>query len=235
MLSYETWVNEIHEFDPDNPTKGALPVLKWAYETYGDDLVYACSFGIEGSVLVDLVHQVKADAQIVFLDTQLHFKETYEVIEAAKKKYPALRIKLKTPALTLEEQAGKHGEELWKVNPNQCCSIRKVIPLEEELNGVKAWLSGLRREQSPTRQNTQYVNRDERFKSIKICPLIHWTWKDIWRYAHKHDLPYNKLHDNGYPSIGCAPCTNAVLNADDLRSGRWSGTGKLECGLHQSP
>ncbi|WP_137789419.1 phosphoadenylyl-sulfate reductase [Bacillus sp. E(2018)] len=234
MLTYETWDEKTRDFDSQNPTKGALHALKWAYETYEDDLVYACSFGIEGSVLVDLVHQVKPHAQIVFLDTHLHFLETYEVIEEAKKRYPSLRIKLKAPALSLEEQASKHGEELWKLNPNQCCTIRKVIPLEEELNGVTAWLSGLRREQSPTRQNTQFVNRDERFKSIKICPLIHWTWKDIWRYAHKHDLPYNKLHDNGYPSIGCEPCTQAALNADDLRSGRWSGLGKLECGLHQS-
>jgi phosphoadenosine phosphosulfate reductase len=234
LLTYETWDEKTRDFDSENPTKGALHALKWAYETYEDDLVYACSFGIEGSVLVDLVHQVKPDAQIVFLDTHLHFLETYEVIEEAKKRYPSLRIKLKTPALSLEEQASKHGEELWKLNPNQCCTIRKVIPLEEELNGVTAWLSGLRREQSPTRQNTQFVNRDGRFKSIKICPLIHWTWKDIWRYAHKHDLPYNKLHDEGYPSIGCEPCTQAAVNADDLRAGRWSGTGKLECGLHEN-
>lgn len=233
MLTYETWDHKIREFNSDNPTKGALDVLKWAYETYGDELVYACSFGIEGSVLVDLVSQVKPDAQVVFLDTQLHFQETYEVIEAAKKRYPSLRIKQKTPALTLEEQARKHGEELWRVNSNQCCSIRKIIPLEEELGCVKAWLSGLRREQSPTRQNTQFINKDERFQSIKICPLIHWTWKDIWRYAHKHNLPYNILHDNGYPSIGCEPCTQAAINPDDLRSGRWSGTGKLECGLHE--
>ncbi|MFG6495062.1 phosphoadenylyl-sulfate reductase [Fictibacillus sp. UD] len=234
MLTYETWEEKTQDFDSDNSTKGALHVLKWAYETYDEELVYACSFGIEGSVLVDLVNQVKPDAQIVFLDTHLHFQETYEVIEAAKKRYPSLRIKLKAPALSLEEQANKHGDELWKLNPNQCCNIRKVIPLEEELHGITAWLSGLRREQSPTRQNTQFVNRDRRFKSIKICPLIHWTWKDIWRYAHKNDLPYNKLHDNGYPSIGCEPCTQAALNAGDLRSGRWSGLGKLECGLHQN-
>jgi phosphoadenosine phosphosulfate reductase len=233
LLTYETWEDEDREFDSDNPTKGALNVLNWAYEKYADELVYACSFGIEGSVLVDLASQVKPDAQIVFLDTQLHFQETYDVIEAVKKRYPSLRIKLKRAALSLEDQALEHGEELWRINSNQCCRLRKVIPLEEELNGVKAWLSGLRREQSPTRKDTQFINRDERFKSIKICPLIHWTWKDIWRYAHKHNLPYNNLHDNGYPSIGCAPCTKAVINADDFRSGRWSGTGKLECGLHE--
>ncbi|MBH0168018.1 phosphoadenylyl-sulfate reductase [Fictibacillus sp. 18YEL24] len=234
LLTYATWNEKLPDFNHDNSTKGALDVLEWAYGTYGEDLVYACSFGIEGSVLVDLVSQVKPDAQIVFLDTNLHFQETYDVIEAAKKRYPSLRIKLKTPALTLEEQAKKHSDALWNVDSNLCCTIRKVIPLEEELKGVKAWLSGLRKEQSVARSNTEFVNRDERFKSIKICPLIHWTWKDIWRYAHKHDLPYNKLHDNGYPSIGCAPCTQAAINADDLRSGRWSGTGKLECGLHEN-
>jgi phosphoadenosine phosphosulfate reductase len=236
LITYDTWNNHEHnyEFEIENETKGALDVLKWAYQQYGDELVYACSFGIEGSVLIDLVHQVNPNAKISFLDTHLHFQETYQVIEDVKRKYPTLQIKLKQPSLSVEEQVGQYGEKLWSTDPNQCCMLRKVIPLEEELSGVKAWLSGLRREQSPTRKHVQFVNKDERFQSVKICPLIHWTWKEIWRYAHKNNLPYNKLHDNGYPSIGCAPCTKAVLDINDLRSGRWSGHEKLECGLHQA-
>lgn len=236
MLRFSTWEEQEQAvsfpvFSADSPTKGALEVLQWAYGHYGEELVYACSFGIEGSVLVDLISQVKPDARVVFLDTELHFQETYEVIEKVKKRYPQLRIEMKKPDLTLLEQAKKHGDELWKRNPNLCCQIRKVAPLEETLSGASAWLSGLRREQSATRKDVQYINKDNRFKSVKICPLIHWTWKEIWRYAHKNNLPYNILHDQGYPSIGCQPCT---LPADgDGRSGRWSGQGKTECGLHQ--
>ncbi|MGJ7919809.1 phosphoadenylyl-sulfate reductase [Neobacillus sp. LXY-4] len=217
----------------DEQTKGALNVLNWAYNHYLDDeLVYACSFGIEGMVLIDLISKVNDTAKIVFLDTDLHFEETYKLIDEVKKRYPNLRIELKKPNLTLEQQAAEYGDELWKREPNKCCEIRKVIPLNEVLSGTTAWLSGLRREQSETRKNTNYFNKDNKFKSIKICPLIHWTWKDIWRYAHKNGLPYNILHDNGYPSIGCKPCTQPAFNAEDLRSGRWTGSGKTECGLH---
>ncbi len=233
-LTFNNFENyaQIDIFEEDE-TKGALNVLKWAYDHYEDDeLVYACSFGIEGIVLIDLIAKVKDSAKIVFLDTDLHFDETYKLINEVKQKYPHLRIELKKPSLTLEEQAAQFGDELWKSEPNKCCEIRKVIPLNSVLSGTTAWLSGLRREQSETRKNTNFFNQDNKFKSIKICPLIHWTWKDIWRYAHKNGLPYNVLHDNGYPSIGCKPCTAPAFNAEDLRSGRWTGTGKIECGLH---
>ncbi|HZG11823.1 phosphoadenylyl-sulfate reductase [Kurthia gibsonii] len=219
-------------FSKDTDTKGALEVLEWAYETYGDKLVYACSFGIEGIVLIHLIAQVKPDAKIVFLDTDLHFKETYETIERTKERYPTLQIELKKPTLTLEEQANEYGDELWKTAPNQCCNIRKIEPLQEVLQASDAWISGLRREQSETRAKTEFVNDDPRFKSTKICPLIHWTWKDVWRYVSKYDLPYNILHDQGYPSIGCEKCTVPAFTMDDLRSGRWQGKGKTECGLH---
>lgn len=232
MLTYSTWQQPELEIELDETYKGALDVLKWAYEHYGEEIVYACSFGIEGIVLIDLISKVKPDAKIVFLDTDVHFKETYETIERVKAKYPQLRIEMKKPSLTLEEQAEKFGPALWEREPNQCCNIRKLVPLNETLSGAKAWISGLRREQSPTRANVEFVNLDKRFESIKVCPLIHWTWKDVWRYVSKHDLPYNPLHDKGYPSIGCETCTKPAFTMDDLRSGRWTGQGKTECGLH---
>jgi len=234
QLTYQTFDQySIPDFPTDDETKGALSVLNWAYSHYsGDELVYACSFGIEGIVLIDLISKVKKNAKLVFLDTGLHFPETYQLIEEIKQKYPQLQIEMKQPALTLQEQTEKYGDELWKSSPNKCCEIRKVLPLNEVLSAATAWLSGLRREQGPTRANTEFLNKDRKFKSIKICPLIHWTWKDVWRYVHKHQLPYNILHDKGYPSIGCAPCTSPAWNEEDLRSGRWAGTGKTECGLH---
>jgi len=231
VITYENW-SEKRVKDVVNSNKDYYDILKWAYRTYAaEDIVYACSFGAEGIVLIDLIAKVNKAARIVFLDTGLHFKETYELIDKIKEKYPTLNIELKKPALNLEEQAKKHGDELWKTNPNLCCQIRKIEPLHEVLTSTKAWISGLRREQGPTRKNTEYLNKDEKFKNIKICPLIHWTWDDVWTYIKLNNLPYNELHDKDYPSIGCAPCTNRVLNGD-LRSGRWANSDKTECGLH---
>lgn len=232
MITYTNQPVEYPEFSINDGVQGALNVLKWAYEEYGDNIVYACSFGIEGIVLIDLIAQVKPDAQIVFLDTNLHFKETYMTIQRVKDKYPQLKIELKQPKITLEEQAEKYGNKLWELQPNKCCEIRKMEPLKETLSGATAWISGLRREQSSSRAQTEFINVDEKFQSIKICPLIHWSWKDVWRYVSKYDLPYNPLHDQGYPSIGCEKCTVAAFTMDDLRSGRWQGQGKTECGLH---
>ncbi|MGM9929831.1 MAG: phosphoadenylyl-sulfate reductase [Bacillus sp. (in: firmicutes)] len=231
---YETFAeNQLPVFSADSKWKGAYDTLKWAYDQYGEHLLYACSFGIEGSVLLHLISQVKADAQVVFLDTDVHFKETYETIERTEARYPSLQIIKKKPSLTLNEQAEQYGAELWKSKPDLCCQLRKVQPLEEELKKADAWLSGLRREQSPTRANVNFINKDDRFQSVKVCPLIHWTWEDIWNYVKEHDLPYNTLHDQNYPSIGCEPCTKPSLS--NSRDGRWIGQGKLECGLHNSP
>lgn len=233
ILNYENFTSDpFKNIDINDGTKGALKVLEWAYSTYGDSIVYSCSFGAESMVLINLISKVKPDAQITFLDTDLHFQETYDLIDRVKEKYPKLRIELKKPDLSLDEQAEKHGPALWQREPNQCCYIRKIKPLEEVLSGAAAWISGLRREQSLSRQNTDFVNRDERFESIKVCPLIHWTWDDVWEYIEQHDLPYNELHDFNYPSIGCIPCTSQVFSSGDSREGRWSGMEKTECGLH---
>ncbi|WP_105996418.1 phosphoadenylyl-sulfate reductase [Staphylococcus agnetis] len=232
-ITYETF-----QTDPfidnlgDDSTKGALPLLKWAYTTYQDDLVYACSFGAESMVLIDFISQVKPDAQLVFLDTDLHFQETYDLIDRVTSRYPKLRIEMKKPDLSLKAQANQYQPALWRHDPNQCCYIRKIKPLEEVLNGATAWISGLRRAQSESRAHTNFINKDERFKSIKICPLIYWTEEEVWDYIKTHDLPYNTLHDQNYPSIGCMPCTSSVFEGHDSRAGRWQGATKTECGLH---
>lgn len=232
-ITYEHFKTDaFNDLDIADETKGARQVIAWAYEMYGDSIVYACSFGAEGMVLIDLIHSVRKNAEIVFLDTDLHFQQTYDLIDRVKARYPELNIKLKKPELTLDEQADQFNSALWKNNPNQCCYIRKIKPLEEVLSGATAWVSGLRREQSPSRQFTNYVNKDERFKSVKVCPLIHWTWDDVWHYIKKHDLHYNELHDFNFPSIGCIPCTSAVSTSGDSREGRWSNSNKTECGLH---
>lgn len=232
-LTYETWDEKTIANLLTNQLD-YLDVLKWAYQEYQDQIVYACSFGAEGIVLIDLIYKVNKTAEVIFLDTGLHFPETYELIEKVKKRYPSMQIKMVKPRSSLDEQTKWYGDELWKYNPNLCCHMRKVTPLKEVLHDVKAWISGLRREQSSTRGNTQYVNKDEKFHKIKICPLIHWTWEDIMNYIRLNNLPYNPLHDKGYPSIGCATCTLPVSDTGDLRAGRWTGHTKTECGLHQT-
>lgn len=233
MLTCENWQDDaLPDFSIDKDTKGANEVIEWAFKTYGDKIVYACSFGIEGMVLIELIHRIAPNAKIVFLDTHYHFQETYDLISKVKKRYPSLDIHMQQPDLSIEEQAEKHGKDLFKTNPDKCCELRKIIPLNKAIEGYVAWISGLRREQSPFRQNTNFLNQDKKFQKVKVCPLIHWTWKDVWRFVTKYKLDYNELHDRGYPSIGCAPCTRPEFTADDLRSGRWSGQGKTECGLH---
>nr|WP_269153336.1 phosphoadenylyl-sulfate reductase [Neobacillus sedimentimangrovi] len=230
-MTYENWSDvKIAEILKEH--RDYLDILKWAYKEYKDDIVYACSFGAEGIVLIDLIYKINKKAKIIFLDTGLHFPETYELIEKVKKRYPSLEISLIKPTMSLEEQAKTYGEKLWLRDPNVCCYLRKIVPLQEALRNSLAWISGLRREQSPTRMNTQYINKDEKFHKIKICPLIHWTWEDVLTYINMNQLPYNPLHDNGYPSIGCAPCTSPVSEPGNQRAGRWAGHNKNECGIH---
>ncbi len=232
QLTYDNW-DEKRIADILKQHQDYFEILKWAFQEYKREIVYSCSFGAEGIVLIDLIYKVKKDAKIIFLDTGLHFPETYELIDQVKQRYPSLDITKIKPKLSVEEQENAYGKELWKRDPNLCCQIRKVEPLKDVLREAKAWISGLRREQSPLRSQTQYINRDEKFYNIKICPLIHWTWEDVMTYIHVNKLDYNPLHDKGYPSIGCAPCTLPVSNGKDSRAGRWSGHTKTECGLHQ--
>lgn len=233
VLSYKYLThNEYSWFNSELKDKNTLDVLKWSYQTFGDELVYACSFGAEGVVLIDHISRVKNDAHIIFLDTDFHFNETYDLIEQIKQKYPSLIIELLKPDLTPDEQTQQYGAKLWEQEPDQCCRIRKIQPLEQKLTRYKAWITGLRRDQGPSRRDTEYINKDDRFKSIKICPLIHWSWDDVWHYIECHNLPYNNLHDQNYPSIGCEQCTLPVTHDEDPRAGRWAGQTKTECGLH---
>ncbi|MBA4492781.1 phosphoadenylyl-sulfate reductase [Paenactinomyces guangxiensis] len=211
-----------------------IDIIRWGVEQIGASAItLACSFGYEDVALVDMVSKVDPEVDIFYLDTNLHFSETYEVRDRLRKRYPLNFIRV-TPALTLEEQAAEYGDELWKRDPDQCCRMRKVEPLKQILSGYQGWITGIRREQSITRAHTEVVEWDAGFGLIKLNPLAFWTTEQVWSYIHEHNIPYNRLHDQNYPSIGCFPCTRQVKPGEDPRAGRWAGSTKTECGLHNS-
>lgn len=220
----------------NNFTKASLTdILEWAVQKFGSKLTLACSFGAEDVVLVDALQRVTNGhtVDIFYLDTHLHFPETYETRDRLEERY-GITFKQVTPDLTLAEQEASYGPQLWKKDPNQCCYLRKVQPLERTLSSYAAWVTGIRREQSSTRRLARVVEWDDQFKLTKINPLVHWSHEDVWHYIRERDVPYNVLHDEQYPSIGCAPCTRPVGEGADARSGRWFGFEKTECGLHPS-
>ena len=207
----------------------ALPaeeVIARMVERLHPRLVLACSFQQEESVLIDLLMKVEPRVRIFTLDTGVLFPETYATWKAMEQRY-GIEIEASS-GISLEQQAIEHGDELWKREPDRCCAIRKVTPLKQTLGDVDGWIVGVRRDQAPTRASTPKIGWDEKHGIWKAAPLADWSEKDVWRYIHANDLPYNPLHDRGYASIGCTHCT---VPATD-RSGRWAGSDKLECGLH---
>jgi len=206
-------------------------LLALAVERFGTKVALACSFGAEDVVLVDMLVKINPEVPIFYLDTDKHFRETYETRDRLSARYGISFVQVK-PALTLEEQAARYGERLWERDPNLCCNLRKVEPLAGFLREFDAWITGIRREQAPTRANARKVEWDAKFGVVKFNPLADWTFKDVWRYIHENNVPYNPLHDRGYPSIGCECCTRPVKPGEDFRAGRWAGFNKTECGLH---
>lgn len=224
---------ELHEVAASLEGQGPEAVLQWGFDQFGQkEIALACSFGSEDVALVDMVSKLRPGARVFYLDTNVLFPETYTLIEQMKAKYDVSYEQV-LPLLTLEEQAAQHGDELWKSDPDACCGIRKVEPLKRILGTVSAWITGIRREQAPTRANAKVIEWDAKFGLVKLNPLAAWKEKDVWSYIMANGVPYNPLHDNGYPSIGCTHCTRAVKPGEDPRAGRWSGFQKTECGLHK--
>jgi phosphoadenosine phosphosulfate reductase len=209
----------------------AEQVLSWAFATYGDDVAIATGMGVEGMVLVDIASRINPDMKVFTGDTEFLFPETYDLIDRVEERY-GIKIERIFSQLTPEEQEREFGPRLWARDPDKCCSLRKVEPLRRKLSTLDAWITAIRRSQTPQRAGAKKVDWDPKFNLVKINPLADWSSKMVWNYALKHDVPYNTLHDQNYPSIGCMHCTRAVQPGDDPRSGRWSGFGKTECGLH---
>jgi len=209
----------------------AEDVLTWMANRYRPEVVLACSFGVEDCVLVDLISRHAPNVGVFYLDTQLLFPETYATRDRLIERYGIRPVRI-LPRQDPEAQAAQFGPALWARQPDLCCAVRKVQPLQAFLGTQRAWITGLRREQSPTRANAPFIEWDRKFGLGKANPLAAWRVAEVWRHVHEHDVPYNPLHDQGFPSIGCWPCTRAVRAGEDPRAGRWSGFVKTECGLH---
>lgn len=233
MTTTQTYTPEaLAEIDARLETAQPNDVLRWAVDEFFPDLALACSFGgPSGMVLVDMISKIKPETEVFYLDTDFLFPETYATRDRVVERYGVNVIGYKA-LLTPSEQAARHGNELWLTDPDVCCSIRKVEPNERALAGKRAWISGLRRDQAATRRETPVVQWDTNFSLVKINPLVNWTEGDVWAYILKHDVPYNPLHDQDYPSVSCTYCTRPVQPGEDLRAGRWQGKDKVECGIH---
>jgi phosphoadenosine phosphosulfate reductase len=198
----------------------------YAAERFHPRLFVACSFQKEASVIMDILLRIEPEARFFTLDTGVLFEETYATWRTLEERYDTKVEVFK--GISLEEQAQRHGDQLWNSDPDACCAIRKVSPLKQALSEVDAWVAGVRRDQSPTRAHTEKLHWDDKHGLWKLNPLADWTDRDVWDYIAQHDIPYNSLHDRGYASIGCTHCTKP----GDGRDGRWAGHDKTDCGMH---
>jgi phosphoadenosine phosphosulfate reductase len=205
-------------------------IIAWAVEQYFPKLTMATAFGPEGCVIIHLLAQIEPRVHVFNLDTGYQFKETLVLRDRIARRY-GIEVEMRRPATTVEEYEALHGGPLYKTDSKQCCFDRKVTVLRQAARGWQAWMSGIRRDQTDDRAAQPIVGWDAKFGLVKISPLANWTKKDVWKLITDHDIPYNPLHDQGYPSIGCWPCTRSVLAGEDERAGRWNGARK-ECGLH---
>jgi phosphoadenosine phosphosulfate reductase len=209
----------------------AEEILRWAITDFGTGLSIGTGFGASGMVLIDMALRIDPDVDIFYIDTGYFFPETYDLLDRAQHHYQRTFRQI-TPALTVAEQDATQGADLYARNPDRCCHLRKVEPLAYALRDSTAWVSALRRDQASTRKSTSILRWNAHHGVVKVAPLVQWSESDIWDYIHSHKVPYNELHDQNYPSIGCWPCTRPVQPGEDLRAGRWAGLAKTECGLH---
>jgi len=214
-------------------------ILRWALTTYGDKLTMATAFGAEGCALLDMLARLRDETGItpdIFnLETGYQFPQTLALCKKIEERYgfSIRRIRPDEGIVAAEEQSkAEHGKPLYKTDPNLCCYFRKVAPLGPAIENFDAWITAIRRDQTASRANAAIVGPDDKFDLTKINPLANWTKDQVWAYIKENDVPTNPLHDQGFPSIGCWPCTRPVAAGQDDRSGRWAGTEKKECGLH---
>jgi len=206
-------------------------IVRWAIARFFPKITMATAFGAEGCAIIHMIAEVEPRVRVFNLDTGYQFAETLELRDRIADRY-GIVVELVGARTSVSEYESEHGGPLYVTNPEQCCFDRKIVPLKRAIVGYDAWISAIRRDQTSHRKAAGIVERDKKFGLVKVNPLANWAKKDVWTFIMTHQIPYNPLHDQGYPSIGCWPCTRAVATGEDDRAGRWSGTEKKECGLH---
>lgn len=220
----DAWQSELEQASPQE-------VLRFAAGRFGEGLAVVTSFQPTGIVTLHMLQEIAPRTKVITLDTGFLFPETKQLIDELEERL-GLDLQHVHPQLTAAQQALAHGPALWERNPDLCCHLRKVLPLRQALRGCSAWIAGLRRDQSASRADTPVIEWDDCNLLVKLSPFANWSSAQVWDWLHEHDLPYNRLHDQGYPSIGCTHCTHPVLSGDSARSGRWQDFNKTECGIH---
>ena len=229
--------DEIKRLAEEFETKPPRDVLQWAADSFAPRVAISSAFGPEGLVILDIaMRKVEPRLPVFTIDTGFLFKETNDLIAKVEQEY-GITVERLHPELTPEQQAERHGSDLFRREPDRCCYMRKVLPLQKKLAELAAMVTGLRRSQGESRKGAKILQMQETpdgHRYIKINPLAAWSKEEVWWYLVSRQLPYNALHDHGYPSVGCTPdcCTRPVTNGEGERDGRWAGTDKKECGLH---
>ncbi len=231
MLDRKMTAEELAEASARLKGQSPQAVLRWAVERFFPRLTMATAFGAEGCCLIHMLAEIEPRVRIFNLETGYQFPETLQMRDRIKERY-GIEVELIKPDLTVAEYQEEHGGPLYVIWPKQCCHDRKIVPLHRAVAGYQAWISSIRSDQTEHRAVADVVQWDPKFNLVKVNPLLSWTRKEVWTFIHKNNVPYNPLHDQGYPSIGCWPCTRPVADGEDERAGRWAGTIKKECGLH---
>lgn len=229
----EAFLAELQQDSLQLESASPQEILSYAVERFAPRFTMATAFGPEGMTLIHMLAEIAPQTPIFNLDTGYQFPETLELRERIQQRY-GIEVELKRPATTVQQYEELNGGPVYKTDPNRCCFDRKLRVLHEAARGMHAWASAIRRDQSEDRQRAAIVGWDHKFQLVKISPLANWTKQQVWKLITDHKIPYNPLHDRGYPSVGCWPCTRAVQMGEDERAGRWSGFEKKECGLHTS-
>jgi phosphoadenosine phosphosulfate reductase len=214
-------------------TASPQEVLRWAVERFHPRLLMATAFGAEGCCIIHMLAEIEPTTRVINIDTGYQFPETLDLRERILYRY-GVAVEYVRPELTVAEYEAEHGGPLYGLRPDDCCRDRKILPLQRAVKEIAplAWISAIRKDQTADRAKADVVQWDPKFNLVKVNPLLNWMKKDVWAFVMKHDVPYNPLHDQNYPSIGCWPCTRAVQPGEDDRAGRWAGKVKKECGLH---
>lgn len=231
MVVPDVWAEEIAAANALLEGQAPTQILRWAVDRFHPRLTMATAFGAEGCCILHMLADLGPGVRVFNLDTGYQFPETLEVRDRIRERY-GIDVELVRPEQSVADYEAEHGGPLYRHRPDQCCLDRKMIPLRRAVVGYDAWLSAIRADQTAHRAAARPVQWDAKFGLVKVNPLLSWTKQDVWTFILKHDVPYNPLHDRGYPSIGCQPCTRPVVAGEDERAGRWAGTEKKECGLH---